>query len=255
MIKCPACSAQIDSDFGMISCPKCSAVFMVEMDGSIQELGEVENTSHPAEDAVESAEEASMGEPTVVESTVVEPSTVEPTVIEETLIEPTIIDDPFKTPEESSAEDIADGFVSTEQAFGEVEPAETEYSENFMDVMDNPTPEPRELDPNDPLGVTAFDQSEASQTPDGLYYYDVKVNGLDSAQIREHVIDALSDTRFDWTPEDIKKNISAGELHLKNLNPVKAVLVVIKLQPLDVEVEWSQKLYTDETVQVEKDAE
>ena len=258
MVKCPACGTSIDADFGMTSCPQCAAVFMVEMDGSIQEL---------------QPEEGEFGEGEQPESTFISPPTDDPEPLNEDMsFGDADLSAPALETEEAEAafyeenpeaqiEDSTDMIVGE----GEESPAEeilaegseetpAEYSENFMDDM-NTTPEQGAEKGEDPLGVTAFDQSAASLLSDGLYYYDLKVSGLDSSQLRQEVIDALSDPRFDWLPEDLKKHISSGELTLTNLNPIKTVLAVIKLQALDVEVEWTQKLYTDESIQKDPEAE
>lgn len=37
MVRCPDCQKEVDVDFGMTTCSSCGAVFMVEIDGSVQE--------------------------------------------------------------------------------------------------------------------------------------------------------------------------------------------------------------------------
>jgi len=137
--------------------------------------------------------------------------------------------------EESSVS--AEGAESTESA----------YSEDFLDSLNSSEPvDPEVTEANDPLGITRFDGTDSSQMVDGPYYYDVIVSGIDTASLKQQVVDALTDRRLNWSQDDIKKNIKMGQLQLLNLNPVRAVLVVLKLQPLDVDVEWDQKLYTKE---------
>jgi hypothetical protein len=75
---------------------------------------------------------------------------------------------------------------------------------------------------------------------DGLLLYTVTVEGIDSIQIRQAVILALSDSRFGFTPEDLQKLISRGKLVLKDLNPGQAVMTVRKLRVLPVEISWRQ---------------
>lgn len=131
--------------------------------------------------------------------------------------------------------------------------SEEEYSEDFLNNMNNPSePEPETIIPDDgpmdPLGVQRFDRTEASQLVDGPYYYDLTISGLDTAEIKDEVMKALTDKRFQWGAEDIRKKLRNGRLVFKDLNPVKAVLIVIKLQHIDVEIEWTQKLHTDPSV-------
>jgi uncharacterized Zn finger protein (UPF0148 family) len=264
-MNCPSCGTKIDADFGMISCPMCSTVFMVEMDGTIQELKE--------ESVSDSVEEISSfnSEPTNEGSN-------DFTSMEEPPMEPAGSFEMSEAPEENGAseenplEEMPQAYLNQEPEMpsegemamdvegvesdleasmesdlqSEVAPVEEEnvYSENFIDDFNNP-----QADELDPLGVVAFDESAASNTTEGIYYYDLKIMGLDSGQIRKSVMDALNDPRFDWVGDEIKNKISGGELLLENLNPVKAVLAVIRLQPLDVDITWEQKLYTDESLQ------
>lgn len=274
MVKCPACGTSINSDFGMTSCPQCSAVFMVEMDGTIHlpsdeapiEEGPFEESpgevsySTPALDSEEA--EAAYFEENPEEQIDTNTNQIVEQPLEESLEEGTVMytpdpDSPLDAHNEVSG--IVDAsemtFDGASEGSSEEEPPQEDggnYSEDFMDSMNA---EPKPIDPKDPLGVTAFDQAESSQLSEGLYYYDVRISGLDSAELRESVIDALSDPRFDWLPEDIKRSITGGQLILRSLNPIKTVLAVIKMQSLDVEVEWNQKLYTDESVNSGSEAE
>jgi uncharacterized Zn finger protein (UPF0148 family) len=264
-MNCPSCGTKIDADFGMISCPMCSNVFMVEMDGTIQELKE--------ESISDSVEEISSfgSEPTAdgsdhfmsMEESSADPvESFEPAESSETFEEldassSTIEESPLEESPQEIQHEYMSGELDTtavdesvvdapEDLEANVDPVEEEnvYSENFIDDFNNP--QSNELDP---LGVVAFDESAASNTAEGIYYYDLKIMGLDSGQIRQSVIDALNDPRFDWVGDELKNKISGGELILENLNPVKAVLAVIRLQPLDVDLTWEQKLYTDESLQ------
>lgn len=141
--------------------------------------------------------------------------------------------------------------VESTEIYSASEPEE--YNEDFLSNM-NSSSEPEaetiipEDDAKDPLGVQRFDRAEASQLVDGPYYYDLFINGLDTSEIKDEVLQALTDKRFQWTAEEIKRKLRNGRLIFKDLNPVKAVLIVIKLQHIDVEIEWIQKLHTDPSV-------
>ena len=129
----------------------------------------------------------------------------------------------------------------------------TDYSEDFLNALDAPEgeagEEPAEQEnPADPLGVTQFDKSAASQLVDGQYYYDLIISGLDTADIKRELLKALDDKRFLWSLDELKGKLRGGQLVLKNLNPVKAVMLVIKLQHMDVDIRWEQKPYTDPSV-------
>lgn len=126
----------------------------------------------------------------------------------------------------------------------EVEEVGENYDEGFLSShMDDEVEPPPEDPAKDPLGVMTFERSDASQTSDGPYHYDVCINGLDTAIIRQEVLRRLNDPRLGWSPEDLLRSLRQGELILKNLNPVKAVVTIINLQSLDVDVSWEQKHY------------
>lgn len=254
MAQCPACATEVAIDFGMATCPQCSLVFMVGIDGAASMPEEA-----PSDEAY--GEEASAAE-SIVEQDAGD-SLYDATAYQESEYEsPLAFSDEATAMESESVADENDSLydmgseptemISSMESFGESN-EETQYNENFITDMSQETviddPEATEImNPQDPLGVQSFDKSRASQLVDGPYYYDVTVQGLDTPELKDQVMEALQDQRFQWTSEDIKKNFRNGALVLKNLNPIKAVLLVIKLQHIDVDISWKQKLHTDSSV-------
>lgn len=245
MAQCPSCATEVAGDFGMATCPQCSLVFMIGIDGTASAPEEAEvfasddslYSANPSEDAP--AEDAY--QETYQESDYGSPSsfTEDPAAEDDSVVggefEAAILG------EEASSPTVD---AESEQ--------ELEYNDNFLSGMDNDLsvedPDATVVDVKDPLGVQRFDQGRASQLVDGPYYYDVTIDGLDTAEIKDEVMAALQDPRFQWTAEDIKKNFRQGKLIFKNLNPIKAVLMVIKLQHVDVDISWVQKMHTDPSV-------
>jgi hypothetical protein len=90
---------------------------------------------------------------------------------------------------------------------------------------------------------------------DGEYVYEVVVSGIDSADLKKDVIMALSDKRFSLVVSELQKEIQKGELIVRNLNPVRAMLIVLRLQSLDVIVEWRQKHFTQEAGRKKSEAQ
>lgn len=267
MVACPACGAHVEADFGMISCPACETVFMINIDGTVG----TPNTEEPVEDILagdEIVQESFDNTPPADESewedapVAVDPEATHfalpgvdgaddfaeaaaetPSEVQSYSEEPAV-----EAPSEESSQDLAGS-----EALSEEPP--TEYSEDFLHTLDANPAEKTLTDAEDPLGVTRFDGSEASQMADGPYYYDVSISGIDTAQLKQHVVDALSDKRLGWSTDEVKKMIRMGQIVLQNLNPVKAILVVLKLQTLDVDVEWEQRPYTAESSSEESEAE
>lgn len=264
MASCPSCGTQVNVDFGMATCPnnKCALIFMVDADGNAampephEYTEEQSSESENAQTVVASAEDINNSAPTYVGSADTLPEEnfgfenyehAGTTVSSEVYGDSDSAAETEHHAQESAAE-------STEMYQQPEESAETEYDENFLsnsfsgDLADPDEPGVIEDDKNDPVGIQKFDGNPASQLVDGPYYYDVTIIGLDTAQIKDEVMRALSDKRFQWTYEDIKRRLRNGRLVFKDLNPVKAVLLVIKIQHIDVEIQWVQKMHTDPSV-------
>ena len=101
---------------------------------------------------------------------------------------------------------------------------ENQAEEDFSDVVD-------------------FGNSEVSQASEGVFVYSVTVEGIDTKEIRQDVLDHLQDRRL--CLGDSLENISDGVLHLRDLNPVKASLIVNRLRSVDVKVQWIQYAITE----------
>jgi hypothetical protein len=128
-----------------------------------------------------------------------------------------------------------------------------EYSENFLDTLSDNKTAP--VSAKDPLDIQRFDESTASQMDDGEYLYEVIITGIDSADLKKEIIMALSEKRFSLLISELQKEIQKGELIVRNLNPVRAMLIVLRLQSLDVIVEWRQKHFTQSAVAKKGEAE
>jgi hypothetical protein len=251
MVSCPICGAAINADFGMVTCKACDSVFMIEIDGTVTLPAAEENQQAdftpaeelPEEPPVEEAPAADFG--FTPEEPAAEPTEYILPADEgsfETAGEAAVEGDAIEMPFDTSEAEPVEGAPVAEPVEGEESAG---YSEDFLQDLDGgSTPPPP--DPNDPLGVSQFDGAEASTMADGPFYYDVRISGIDTASLKEQVMDALSDKRLGWSPDEIKKKIRMGQLLLEDLNPVRAVLVVTKLQTLDVDVEWDQKPFTAE---------
>lgn len=211
MAYCPVCATEVNVDFGMATCPNpsCRLVFMVDIDG-------VASVSSDEPIDADLAEIESMHMSDGIEGQ---------DSLEELM---------------STSDDVAENRDENGNA--------SEYNSDFLSQMEEPAeavPVETLVDTKDPLEVQAYDASRASQLIDGPYYYDLCVRGLDTGEIKDLVMLALNDKRFQWAPDEVRKSFQNGELIFKNLNPIKAVLMIIKLQHIDVEIDWSQKLHTD----------
>ena len=85
--------------------------------------------------------------------------------------------------------------------------------------------------------VTEFAKRDSAQ---GLITYQVIISGIDTKQIRQAVLESLTDAQFSFSQRFLQMEIQKGELKLKNLTPGQAVMVVKRLRVLPVHLDWSQ---------------
>lgn len=215
---------------------------MVEIDGSVQE-------SLPAE------EDNSVDESQNVHTSAGEEALEENQVDFEGSFD---AEDNLSANEEPSARQDPHQEESVENESAENE-SDSEYSENFLDQLSSTPSSADNVEPlndlKDPLGIQHFDKLTDSELSDGEYLYDVTIVGIDSADLKKEVFLALSDKRFALPVENLRKQVHQGVLKIPNLNPVCAMLIVLKTQELDVVVDWKQKHFTQATSPTKTEAE
>lgn len=84
--------------------------------------------------------------------------------------------------------------------------------------------------------ATAIDQRGAI---DGLRY-DLKISGIDTADLRREVFEAFVDKKLGWDAEEVINSINAGVLELKSISAVKAHVLVQRLKVLPLQIRWDQ---------------
>lgn len=70
--------------------------------------------------------------------------------------------------------------------------------------------------------------------------YDLRIKGLDTAEMMALLKEAIEDSRFGWDANELMRTIKHGELQFLQLNPVKAYILAKRLQFMDVEKIWKQ---------------
>ncbi len=245
MARCPECQTEQSADFGMTTCAKCSAVFMIGIDGQV-DSAEAPSYDESIDEAAEELSSAPSDEPTPLQP--YEPQSDD------------FVETFAATPEEEVPEEaVEDGgdFDGENDSENDVEndiKTTDEYSENFLDnLSDNKVVAPPSA--KDPLDIQRFDESASSQMDDGEYVYEVIITGIDSADLKKDIIMALSEKRFSLIVSELQKEIQKGELVVRNLNPVRAMLIVLRLQSLDVIVEWRQKHFTQDAAAKKSEAQ
>lgn len=221
MAHCPSCHNESVDDFGLVTCQSCGQVYVVNLDGSVQIEGE---ESSPLQ---------------------------EENIINDEIMVENEIQDMNYTPEENIIlEDIStnDDMVLSDESEPQEMPAEAQdfAFNNDVETEETDLPKaPKQINPEDPLEVTAFSNSELSSSESGLIIYDLKIQNIDNAEMREVLSFNLEDERFQWDHKVIMKKIKKGTLLIENLNPVKLQVLVSRLRFEDFKLSWTQKIITN----------
>ncbi|MGE3973669.1 MAG: hypothetical protein AB7F59_03995 [Bdellovibrionales bacterium] len=226
MANCLKCSAQLDGDFGMETCPSCGEINFLDADAPADAPADVSSAPKPKKNEFSvlvsgnpSHEEArSSGEDRERAGGMNEWLADEPGIEPLTpAIEP--LESPVSAPFE---EETKTG------SHAQVRPATTATA---MDAPAEPNIEE----------IADFGNDISSNAADGFLYYDLKVAGIDSKEVRQSVLNALLDKKLGWSQATLEKKIENGTLSFSGLNPMKASQIVKKLRFLDVQITWTQK--------------
>ena len=98
--------------------------------------------------------------------------------------------------------------------------------------------------PEDPLGLNEYANSDLSMARDGLLIYKVSIRGIDSKEIRQSIREVIQDSRFGWNADQLMSQITRGELVIENLSAVKASVLVGRLKRLSLNIDWKQNAIT-----------
>jgi hypothetical protein len=170
-MNCPQCGHNIDQDFGVITCPGCGSILMVDIDGNVQ-----------LSTFAQAPEQKSQSE----------------------------------NPE---IENIFDQQNQIDEGTGTVQPKS--HPENFSEVIE-------------------FANSDSPSNP---ISYNLIIEGIDSAELKEKLKEALLDQKLKLNTELLLNSIKNGKLEIKNLNPIKTSLIVQRLGGEKLKLTWDQNVY------------
>jgi hypothetical protein len=89
--------------------------------------------------------------------------------------------------------------------------------------------------------VVEFGNQELPSMAPGVLVYDIKISGVDTAEIRESLVSCLSDKRLGMNPAEILAQVRKGELVLPKVNPAKASVILSRIKHLPFKVSWSSQ--------------
>lgn len=151
------------------------------------------------------------------------------------------------TPEQTNESQLtAFDSISTDPVPFEALPSETPSIENFSyesasAVNENPVTPPQAA--QDFTSVASELESFGNrQTIVAGISYDLEITGLDTKEAQELLREAIDDSRFEWHPEDIVREIRKGHCKFKNLTPVQAFVLAKRIQFIDIEMKWKQNV-------------
>lgn len=208
MVSCPICATQNEGDFGLINCTSCGSPFFIQIDGSTE--------AAPGASASPNA-----GVPRV--NTAVTRNTITQQITNDA--SDSILEDFAQSNRESDFNPIPsmpdNDVVQTRAGASADLPPPQASGQSMQDLAD-------------------FGNSENSVAREGAYRFNLTVMGIDSAEIKTEVKDALSDGRFLWDIEAMFNEMADGVLVIKDLSAVKSALVVQRLKILPVDIKWEQ---------------
>ncbi len=85
-----------------------------------------------------------------------------------------------------------------------------------------------------------FANSPLSQGREGLLRVNLTISGIDTADLRNLVYEALLDKKFLWDADGMIKSVQSGQLFIQDLPSVKAAVLLLRLKNVPVSVSWEQ---------------
>ena len=216
MALCPYCQTPLGDDFGLVECPSCHKASLIDVDGNVQLTAE-DGSASPLE-----RDSSALAEDVVADIN---------------------FDDFQFSPELNSA-------PSTPIA----SPIEPEFDEEPQDVSEifrsNVTPEPSLSSQEPPApeapeeGAPAFqplqeDSISTGSSPGNLRYH-LTISGVDTADLRKELLEALTDQKFLWDPSKLIRSIRNGQLRIADLSPLKTAILVSRLKSTPFQLTWEQ---------------
>lgn len=130
---------------------------------------------------------------------------------------------------------IEEDFSSQENQLESVSSGEVESDWSADEFADGPS-SAREMIEE----VVEFGNSEVSGAREGIISYNLLIQGIDTSQERGLLRDVLEDRKLMLSVEELLAEVNEGRLLIRNLNPVKASVIVAGLHNSGLNVEWSQ---------------
>jgi hypothetical protein len=227
-LTCPRCGNSLEQDFGVITCGRCHTILFVDMEGQVQlanaepssanENPELATEADPGAGAADAGQSWSSGSDGYDSN-------------------------PEAPPEFSSDADPAmPSWQPTEANPDSFSAQESESSESFAGEGASAEFMTRDTSQSMAEGLSEVSDFGNNEQDFGALSYTLLIENIDTGDIRNKLAEALTDSKFQWDVVELLQKIEKGRLEISQLNPVKASILVHRLQEVPVRVSWNQKL-------------
>jgi hypothetical protein len=234
---CPSChndQSVTEHNYGALyTCKSCQAVYFINFEGQ-PEFGDMQSIQEQApHETPQGFSMPTMAEPSSADFSFSLPSA------DESLHMSTL--PPTNLPDAVAA--VMDELPQTNEPAQEIDPMQplVQFNQNEFAAEPNPFEKPSKPVSNQ-FSDVAKDISDYgnSETQIAHLNYDLKISGLDTAEVKSLLKEAIEDSRFGWDANEMMRTIKKGEIFFEKLNPAKAFILAKRLQFLDVEKVWKQ---------------
>jgi hypothetical protein len=232
----------VKDDFGLQECLSCGAQLLVHMDGHVEYKGadqlepvddenDLKTVARPEADAASDAyNEAEQ----VFDFEEAPPPAPENEEESPDLVPPSQSQAAYRMPEEETPAEAAPQESTT---FDFDTPPEGPESEATPPPPVYVSAAPDSPDLSD---IAAFGNSEISGGRDGTLRYNLIIEGIDTADVREAFREAITDRKFVWDIDQILRSVRNGKVQIQNVAPTKGYMLVTRLRGLPLKIRWEQ---------------
>lgn len=265
-MNCPICSEQIeisDKNYGaMFTCPHCSGVYYINLIGDfevaqhepmVDEFHAVGTNFSNSETSTQNQFSNPEIAPLMNSSDLIAADNVyEGTQLNQISNEPEVnnhfhsennqwqqtTDQSEPQADYSQSEQLQSGQMNVpEEEAGMPEQNQSAQNYNFDQPLDQMLEQSQTLSD----AFVASDANEESQVELSQgQFYQLEISGIDTAQIRDLVLEALNDRKLQIELQQLASEIQNGTLVIRGLNAVKCAVIVQRLIYVDVQMNWSR---------------
>ncbi len=211
MANCPKCRAEINEDFGLVTCGNCGAQVFLEIDG----------------------------QPAIAEGEF----PTEPPLLDDSLsVADAQLPDIDNEPPPDFVSASRDGNVEPENSIElEFNAEAATQAESMFEVQMPAEPILEKISPSKVFSdVAEFGNSDVSVGREGVLRYNLFILGIDTNDIREEIKSVLNDEKFLWDANKIISSVEDGKLVIRDVSAVKSALLLQRLRAVPVQVRWEQ---------------